>query len=51
MTAPSARAPRMVSVLTENWTPRDFTPSPEMFAEWAVVGGIDGITRRQKQGA
>ncbi len=38
-------------VLTENWTPRDFTPSPEMFAEWAVVGGIDGITRRQKQGA
>ena len=38
-------------VLTENWTPRDFTPSPEMFAEWAVVGGIDGNTRRQKQGA
>jgi catechol 2,3-dioxygenase-like lactoylglutathione lyase family enzyme len=38
-------------VLTENWTARDFTPSPEMFAEWAVVGGIDGTTRRQKQGA
>jgi len=38
-------------VLTENWTPRDFAPSPEMFAEWAVVGGIDGNTRRQKQGA
>ena len=38
-------------VLTENWNPRDFTPSPEMFAEWAVVGGIDGTTRRQKQGA
>jgi len=38
-------------VLTEHWTPRDFTPSPEMFAEWAVVGGIDGNTRRQKQGA
>ena len=38
-------------VLTEKWTPRDFTPSPEMFAEWAVVGGIDGNTRRQKQGA
>lgn len=38
-------------VLTENWTPRDFTPSAEMFAEWAVVGGIDGTTRRQKQGA
>jgi catechol-2,3-dioxygenase len=38
-------------VLTEKWTPRDFAPSPEMFAEWAVVGGIDGTTRRQKQGA
>jgi catechol-2,3-dioxygenase len=38
-------------VLTERWTPRDFAPSPEMFAEWAVVGGIDGNTRRQKQGA
>ena len=38
-------------VLTENWQPRDFTPSPQMFAEWAVVGGIDGNTRRQKQGA
>ena len=38
-------------VLTENWTARDFAPSPEMFAEWAVVGGIDGTTRRQKQGA
>ena len=38
-------------VLTEHWTARDFAPSPEMFAEWAVVGGIDGTTRRQKQGA
>ena len=38
-------------VLTEHWTARDFAPSPEMFAEWAVVGGIDGNTRRQKQGA
>ncbi len=38
-------------VLTENWKPRDFAPSPTMFAEWAVVGGIDGNTRRQKQGA
>ncbi len=37
-------------VLTENWTPRDFTPSPAMFAEWAVTGGIDGTTRRQKTG-
>ena len=37
-------------VLTENWKPRDFTPSPAMFAEWAVTGGIDATTRRQKQG-
>lgn len=35
-------------VLTENWQPRDFEPSPTMFAEWAVAGGIDGNTRRQK---
>lgn len=38
-------------VLTENWKPRDFQPSPTMFAEWAIAGGIDGNTRRQKQGA
>ncbi len=37
-------------VLTENWRPRDFQPSPAMFAEWAIAGGIDGNTRRQKQG-
>ncbi len=37
-------------VLTENWKPRDFQPSPTMFAEWAIAGGIDGNTRRQKQG-
>lgn len=37
-------------VLTENWTPRDFQPSPTAFAEWAIAGGIDGNTRRQKQG-
>ena len=36
-------------VLTENWTPRDFQPSPTAFAEWAIAGGIDGNTRRQKQ--
>lgn len=30
------------------WEPREFQPSPEMFAEWAVVGGIDGNTRRVK---
>lgn len=38
-------------VLTENWKPRDFEPSPTMFAEWAIAGGIDGNTRRQKQGS
>lgn len=37
-------------VLTENWTPRDLTPSPTMFAEWAIAGGLDGNTRRQKGG-
>ena len=37
-------------VLTESWKPRDFQPSPAMFAEWAVEGGIDGNTRRQKRG-
>ena len=36
-------------VLTENWKPRDFTPGPTVFAEWAIAGGIDGVTRRQKQ--
>jgi catechol-2,3-dioxygenase len=38
-------------VLTENWQPRDFTPGPDMFAEWAIAGGLDGVTRRQKQAA
>jgi catechol 2,3-dioxygenase-like lactoylglutathione lyase family enzyme len=33
--------------VTENWKPREFEPSPEAFAEWAIVGGIDGQTRRQ----
>ena len=37
-------------VLTENWTPRDFQPSPTAFAEWAIAGGLDGNTGRQKQG-
>ncbi|MBV8189484.1 MAG: VOC family protein [Alphaproteobacteria bacterium] len=35
-------------VLTENWKPRDFEPKPELFAEWAIAGGLDGETRRQK---
>jgi catechol 2,3-dioxygenase-like lactoylglutathione lyase family enzyme len=34
--------------LTETWEPRDFTPGPTVFAEWAIKGGIDGNTRRQK---
>lgn len=34
-------------VLTEAWVPRDFTPGPTVFAEWAVAGGLDGHTRRQ----
>lgn len=34
-------------VLTETWRPRDFTPGPTVFAEWAIAGGIDGNTRRQ----
>ena len=33
--------------LTGEWQPRDFTPGPTVFAEWAVKGGIDGKTRRQ----
>ena len=34
--------------LTAEWQPRDFTPGPTVFAEWAIKGGIDGTTRRQK---
>lgn len=37
-------------VLTENWTAREFEPGPTVFAEWAVAGGIDGNSRRQKSG-
>lgn len=37
--------------LTPEWQPRDFEPGPTVFAEWAIDGGIDGNTRRQKQGA
>jgi catechol 2,3-dioxygenase-like lactoylglutathione lyase family enzyme len=35
-------------MLTSEWTPRDFTPSNEAFAEWAIEGGLDGNTRRQR---
>lgn len=34
--------------LTEAWEPREFEPAPTRFAEWAVDGGLDGNTRRQK---
>ena len=34
--------------LDENWQPREFEPAPTRFAEWAVDGGLDGHTRRQK---
>lgn len=35
-------------VLTEQWQAREFTPGPTVFAEWAIDGGVDGNTRRQK---
>ena len=34
--------------LTADWQARDFEPGPTVFAEWAIDGGIDGNTRRQK---
>ena len=33
--------------LTADWQAREHTPSATAFAEWAIVGGIDGNTRRQ----
>lgn len=36
---------------TEAWQPSDFERKPELFAEWAVAGGIDGNTRRQSRAA
>lgn len=32
---------------TEAWKSGEFTRKPELFAEWAIAGGIDGATRRQ----
>ncbi len=32
---------------TEDWQPSTFERKPELFAEWAIAGGIDGTTRRQ----
>lgn len=35
--------------LTENWQPRlDLEPTPLNYAEWAISGGLDAETRRQK---
>ncbi|MED5610089.1 MULTISPECIES: VOC family protein [unclassified Pseudomonas] len=34
--------------LTGAWQPRSFEPGPTVFAEWAIAGGLDGVTRRQK---
>ena len=33
--------------LTAKWQAREFEPSPTVFAEWAIDGGLDGHTRRQ----
>jgi hypothetical protein len=35
---------------TEDWKPGTFERKPELFAEWAIAGGIDGTTRRQNAG-
>jgi catechol-2,3-dioxygenase len=35
--------------LTSEWRARSLEPSPSMFAEWAIEGGLDGHTRRQPQ--
>jgi catechol 2,3-dioxygenase-like lactoylglutathione lyase family enzyme len=32
---------------TEDWKPGTHERKPELFAEWAIAGGIDGKTRRQ----
>ncbi|MFT4099537.1 MAG: VOC family protein [Burkholderiaceae bacterium] len=34
--------------LTGDWREREFEPGPTVFAEWAIDGGLDGNTRRQK---
>jgi catechol 2,3-dioxygenase-like lactoylglutathione lyase family enzyme len=36
---------------TEDWKPGTFERKPELFAEWAIAGGIDGTTRRQMAAA
>ncbi|MDA0238579.1 MAG: VOC family protein [Proteobacteria bacterium] len=37
-----------VDYVTAKWKPRDCARTAENFAEWAVNGGIDGNSRRQK---
>jgi catechol-2,3-dioxygenase len=37
--------------LDAEWEAREFEPGPTMFAEWAIEGGIDGHTRRQRNAA
>jgi len=34
--------------LDGSWEPQNFQQSPEAFAEWAVIGGIDGKSRRAR---
>ncbi|GAB4190993.1 MAG: VOC family protein [Thalassobaculales bacterium] len=34
--------------LTERWVARSFERRPELFAEWAIAGGLDPATRRQR---
>jgi catechol-2,3-dioxygenase len=34
--------------LDEHWEAREFEPGPSVFAEWAIDGGLDGHTRRQR---
>jgi catechol 2,3-dioxygenase-like lactoylglutathione lyase family enzyme len=34
--------------LDAEWEAREFEPGPIVFAEWAIEGGIDGNTRRQR---
>jgi catechol-2,3-dioxygenase len=33
---------------TADWKAGTFERKPELFAEWAIAGGIDGKTRRQR---
>ena len=36
---------------TDQWEAREYERRPELFAEWAIAGGIDGHTRRQARAA